>query len=188
MGYINITKGEKKMKKIGLVCLILTLLALPMSALALEKMSGEDLGDVTGQAGVTIAFGGASTTTISFDQINWGDPDGMAGTCGSLDGWIIIDGTITIDQIIADGEKLELDVGTTGGAPCNIAGAVTIPADTTFIAVGLPSMTVSIDTPDTLTVGFGTAAETISGTLGLLNLQNLSVDAGTPDKLYIWAH
>jgi hypothetical protein len=93
------------MKKFGLAMLIVTLLALPMSALALEKMSGGDLGDVVGQAGVTIAFGGTSTTTISFSGISWGDPDGLAGTCGNLAGWLIIDGDIIIDQVIDCGSQ-----------------------------------------------------------------------------------
>ncbi len=178
------------MKKLGIAVLIAALLALPMSAMALEKMSGEDLGGVVGQAGVTIAFGGTSTTTISFSQVNWGDPDGLAGTCGNNAGWIIIDGGIVIEQVIACGETLTLDIGTTGAGTCTIANpcSVDIPGGTTFIAVGLPSMSLSISVPQTLTICLGNAAGTITGTLGILNLVNLNVDSGTPNVLYIWAH
>ena len=178
------------MKKLGLLCLIVTLLALPMSAMALEKMSGEDLGGVTGQAGVTIAFGGTTTTTISFSQLSWGDPDGLASSaCANSAGWLVIDGDIVIDQIIADGQTLTLDIGTTGASACSdMADAVTIPANTTFIAVGLPTVTLSIDTPDTLAICLSTTAGAMDSTLGLLNLNNLSVTAGTPNTLYIWAH
>ena len=189
------------MKKLGLMCLIVALLALPISALAMEKMSGQDLGDVTGQAGVSIGFEGDSITTISFSQVAWGDPDGMttvtSATCGNGPGWIILDGegssSVVIQQIIADGEVLELDIGTTT-ATCDIDGdgstgtGVQLPNAKTFIAVGLPNMTVSITTPDTLVVGLGSTSQAITGTLGLLNLKNLDISVTQPNKLYIWAH
>jgi hypothetical protein len=177
------------MRKLCLTILIVSLLALPMSALALEKISGSDLSGVVGQAGVTIAFGGTATTTISFSQLSWGDPDGLATTCGNNAGWLIIDGDITIQQVIACGQTLTLDIGTTGGAPCSLPPcSVIVPAATTFIAVGMPTTTLSISVPQTLTIGLGNAAGTITGTLGILNLRSLSVDAGTPTNLYIWAH
>lgn len=178
------------MKKLILILLIGTLLALPMSALALEKMSGKDLSGVSGQAGVTLAFGGTSTTTITFDSVAWGDEDGCVGSggaaCGGA-GWIIIDGAITITQTIADGETLTLDVGTTTGL-CTPAGAVNIPAATSFIAIGLPDTTTTVTVPSTLTIGLGDTSTAIDGTLGMLYLENLSVTPGTPTALYIWAH
>jgi hypothetical protein len=177
------------MKKLFLTILIVSLMAIPMSALALEKISGSDLNDVVGQSGVTIAFGGTATTTISFSQINWGDPDGLAGTCGNNAGWLIIDGAIVIEQVIACGEMLTLDIGTTGAGTCELPPcSVNVPGGTTFIAVGLPTSTLDITVPQTLTIGLGNAAGTVTGTLGILNLRGLNVDAGTPDNLYIWAH
>jgi galactokinase/mevalonate kinase-like predicted kinase len=68
--------------------------------------------------------------------------------------------------------------------PCSIE----IPGGTTFIAVGLPTMALSIDVPSTLVIGLGASSTVVTGTLGILNLRNLSVDAGTPATLYIWAH
>jgi hypothetical protein len=175
------------MKKLGLAVLIAALLALPMSALALEKMSGSDMGGVVGQAGVTVAFGSTSTTVVDFSQINWGDPDGVGTICASLPGWVIIDGVVTISQEIAAGQTLTLDVGTTGAAACAI-GAVTIPSGTTFIAVGLPTIATAITWPATMTIGLGTAAGTINGTLGILNLAGLSVSTGSMGTIYIYAH
>ncbi len=165
------------------------MLALPLSVMAMDAVTNSELEGVSGQAGVTIGFGGTTTTTTSFDQLSWGDTDGF-GTCGSDAGWLVINGTITIDQIIADGQLLTLDVGTTTAADCSPgADAVVIPTSgTTFIAVGLPTVKLSIDTPETLGICLGTAAGSMDSTLGLLNLANLSVDAGTPDTLYIWAH
>ena len=185
------------MKKLGLLCLIVALLALPMSAMALEKMSGEDMGSITGQAGVTIAFGGNSTTTITFSQLAWGDPDGFGNACGQSAGWLIIapdsaGQVISITQSIVDGDMLTLDIGTNADAAssCDVSGtdAVIIPADTTFIAVGLPTISTAIAVPDTLVVGLGQTSQAIGGTLGLLNLKGLTITQVNPNTLYIWAH
>lgn len=175
------------MKKLMLLLIIGTLLALPMSALALEKMSGNDLGDVSGQAGVTIAFGGNATTTIAFSSVAWGDEDGCGGAACQSAGWIIIEGAISIEQIIGNGDTLTLDVGTTTGLCTPVAG-VAIPTATSYIAIGLPDITTNITVPDTLTIGLGNTSGTIDGTLGLLYLENLTITAGTPTTLYIWAH
>jgi hypothetical protein len=167
----------------------LLLLVLPMSVMAMDAVTNAELDGVAGQAGVTVAFGGTTTTTIDFSQLSWGDPDGLAGTCGNNAGWLIIDGAITIEQVIACGEMLTLDIGTTGAGTCELPPcSVEVPGATTFIAVGLPNTTMAITVPDTLTIGLGTAAGTIAGTLGILNLQDLDVSAGTPSTLYIWAH
>jgi hypothetical protein len=167
----------------------LLLLVIPMSVMAMDAVTNAELDGVAGQAGVTIAFGGANTTIIDFSRVAWGDPDGLGAACGANAGWIIIDGEITIQQVIADGETLVLDVGTTtAGATCNIAGAVNIPGDRSFIAVGLPAITTTITVPDTLTVGLSNLSTTVTGTLGLLYLRDLDITTGTPDTLYIWAH
>jgi hypothetical protein len=177
------------MKKLIVTLLVGALLALPMSSMAMDAVTNAELEGVAGQAGVTIAFGGAATTTISFSAVAWGDPDGLAGTCGNLAGWLIIAGDVTIEQVIACGEMLTLDIGTTGGVDCEMPPcSVLIPANTTFIAVGLPTMSLSIDVPATLVIGLGATSTVVTGTLGILNLRNLSVDAGTPSTLYIWAH
>jgi hypothetical protein len=164
------------------------LLVLPMSVLAMDAVTNSELDGVAGQAGVTIAFGGTSTTTIDFSQLGWGDPDGVGTTCASLEGWLIISGVVTISQTIADGQMLTLDVGTTGAGTCVPSGAVNIPANTSFIAVGLPKVTNTITVPSTLYIGLANTSTPIDGTLGILNLRGLSVTMGTPTSLYVWAH
>jgi hypothetical protein len=176
-------------KKLIVTLIVGALLALPLSVLAMDAVTNAELDGVAGQAGVTIAFGGTSTTRIQFSQLGWGDPDGL-GTCGSLAGWLIINGNIIIDQVIADGQTLVLDIGTTGAATCDIVttDAVMIPANTTFIAVGLPDVNMSISVPSTLNIGLANTSSPIDGTLGILNLRSLDITAGTPNTLYIWAH
>ncbi len=178
------------MKKLIVSLVVGALLVLPLSAMAMDAISNAELDGVAGQAGVTIGFGGTTTTTIDFSELSWGDPDGLGAGCGANQGWLIIDGDISIQQIIADGQTLTLDVGTTNADSCSPGtDAVVIPTSgTTFVAVGLPSTTMNISVANQLTIGMGTAAGTIAGTVGLLNLESLSVDAGTPTTLYIWAH
>jgi len=172
------------MKKLLVALVIGTLLALPLSAMAMEKMSGTDLNDVTGQAGVNIAFGGTSTTSVSFSAVAWGDNNGYDTAAGA--GWLIIEGdtAVLIEQEIADGEIMELDIAT---GQYVVAASTTIPAGTTFIAVTLPGITTDITTPETLNVQLGGTSTTPSGTLGVLRLGGLSIEQGTPDKLFIWA-
>jgi hypothetical protein len=165
----------------------LLLLIFPLTVMAMDVVTNDELDGVAGQAGVTVAFGGTSTTTIDFSQLAWGDPDGLT-LCSSLQGWLIINGVVTIAQTIADGQRLTLDIGTTGAASCNVGGAVYIPSATTFIAVGLPKVTMTITVPATLNIGLADSSSPIDGTLGILNLRGLSVTAGTPTALYIWAH
>jgi hypothetical protein len=179
---------EEKMKKLIIALITCSLLALPLSAMAMDAITSDTMDGVSGQAGVTIGFGSATTTTIDFSKLSWGDPDGTGtATCANSAGWLIIDGVITISQVIAAGQSLTLDVGSTGAAVCTYS-SIGVPASTTFIAVGLPTVTTSITVPNTLNIGLGNVAGTIRGTLGILNLKGLSVSTGTPSTLLIWAH
>ncbi|MFP4040152.1 MAG: DUF6160 family protein [Desulfosudaceae bacterium] len=176
------------MRKIILTLAIGALLALPLSAMAMDAVTNAELDGVAGQAGVTIGFGTTSTTTVTFSSVAWGDPDGYDSASGA--GWLIIGGDtgIEISQEIPEGEKLELDIAT-GTDYEIVSGASTINGDKTFIAVGLPSINTNISTPDTMNVELSDASTggTV-GTLGILRLGGLSIDQGTPDKLFVYAH
>jgi hypothetical protein len=176
------------MKKLIVTLIVGSLLALPLSAMAMDAITSEALDGVSGQAGVTVAFCGASTTEINFSELSWGDPDGVGG-CADSAGWLIIDGDVTITQEIASGETLVLDIATTGASTCaQCAGAISVPANTTFIVVGLPNVATSVSIANTLDIGLGNTAGTIDGTLGTLQLEDLDVITGTANSLYIWAH
>jgi len=170
--------------------LALLLIAMPMSVMAMDAITSDALDGVSGQAGVTLGFCGRSTTTISFSKLSWGDPGGY-GTCGNSLGWLIISGMVTVSQAIADGQTLTLDIGRTSNTicdACGASGAVNVPANTTFIALDLPTISTTITVANTLYIGLGTVGGTISQTLGVLNLAGLSVTQGTPGILLIWAH
>ncbi len=171
------------MKKLLLVLMACALIAVP--AMAMDTISDSDLGGITGQAGVTIAFGGTTTTTISFTALSWGDPDGYgSATAGYL---VINGGTVSVASQILDGEELTLDVATAGAGGLTV-NSVVIPGNTSFIRVGLPDMSNNVNLPSTMNIGLGSASNTISGTLGTLSLTNLSVGVDNGSALYIYAH
>jgi len=156
----------------------------------MDALTSKDLNSVAGQSGVTLGFCGRSTTTVSFSKLSWGDPGGY-GTCGNSRGWLIISGMVTVSQAIADGQTMTLDIGRTSSTTCDACGAngaVIVPANTTFIALDLPTISTTITVANTLYIGLGTVGGTISSTLGVMNLAGLSVTQGTPGILLVWAH
>ncbi len=172
------------MKKLFVALLVGALLALPMSAMAMEKINNSDLEGVSGQAGLTLGFGSTVVTEISFNALSWGDPDGYS-TANSA-GWLIIDGAISITTNIAQGGTLALDIAYTAAA--TTFNGVTIPAGRTFLALDLPGTSINVTVPETLYIGFGTQASIMDCTLGMLNLSGLSVSMGSVDNLYVWCH
>jgi len=64
------------MKKILTAIALIMCLALPLSAMAMTTIADNDLSTVTGQAGVSIDMN-VSLSNISFDQLAWGDLDGI---------------------------------------------------------------------------------------------------------------
>ena len=171
------------MKKLLIALVACALIAVP--AMAMDTISDSDLGGITGQAGVTIAFGGTTTTTISFTALSWGDPDGVGtATAGYL---VINGGTVSVASQILDGQELTLDVATANGGTFTV-GSVSIPANTSFIKVGLPDMQNTVTVPSTINIGLANGSTTIDGTLGTLHLENLSVGVDNGNALYIYAH
>ncbi len=172
------------MKKLLVALVVGALLALPMSAVAMDALTQNQLGNVDGQAGLSIGFGSSVVTEISFNALSWGDPDGYS-TADSA-GWLIIDGTIGITLTVGQGEILEVDIAYTSGA--TTFNSVTIPAGRTFLALSLPSTDINVTVPETLNIGFGTQAANMDCTLGMLNLSGLNVSVGAIDSLYVWCH
>jgi hypothetical protein len=172
------------MKKLLVAIVIGALLALPLSAMAMEKIDGAGLEDVTGQAGVSIGFGNTMITAISFSSLSWGDPDGVTGATGAA--WLVIDGDVTLTTTISQGGILAMDVAyTAAGVTLN---GVNIPATTAFLALSLPTTSIAVSVPDQLAIGFNTTAGSLGCTLGLLNLGGLTVTVSSVDDLYVWCH
>ena len=175
------------MKKLLIAFVAAMLMIVP--AMAMDTISDADLDGVTGQAGVTVGFGGTQTVTISFDAITWGDPDGVASAANA--GYIQVVGNTGTQVSIQSlpGEKLVLDVATT---TANVTlNSVAIPSGRTFISIAAPDQTITVNTADTYTIALtATATTTAANTniVGTLGLTGLSVAVDQPSKLYIWAN
>ncbi|MDY6822263.1 MAG: hypothetical protein SWH68_00465 [Thermodesulfobacteriota bacterium] len=195
------------MKKLLVALIIGALMVLPMSAMAMDSISDADLGDITGQAGVTIIMEGDTITDVNINDIAWGDPDGF-GTAGTtvssenagylqLEGWNAAGTTVEdihVKITIPSGEQLELDVASITGGDYEVVPGVTgavIPDGKTAVKVALPDMTIDVTMPKMLKVGLSNDSTTTIAedeTLGTLGIGTLGISPGTPDALYIYAH
>jgi|GEM_PF-3344720 len=175
------------MKKLLIAFVAAMLMIVP--AMAMDTISDADLDGVTGQAGVTVGFGGTQTVTISFDAITWGDGDGVAGAATA--GYIQVVGNTGTQVSIQSlpGEKLVLDVATT--AALVTLNSVEIPAGRTFISIAAPDQNITVTTADTYTIALTAASDTavaVGNTVGVLGLTNLAVSVDQPSQLYIYAN
>jgi hypothetical protein len=73
--------GDSKMKKFAWVLSLLMLL--PFNALALQTLSEDDMGGITGQAGVSIAIDDVKLYQ-NIGYLTYTDTDGVDGTAGSV--------------------------------------------------------------------------------------------------------
>jgi len=72
------------MKKVFMILVMSTILAVPMSAMAMTPVSDKELADITGRTGVSIYID--VTINLHIGIIAWGDPDGFGGTTSG--GWV----------------------------------------------------------------------------------------------------
>lgn len=182
------------MKKLVLVAAIM--MFVPFSAFALDTMDDDSLDKVTAQEGVTITFDNVVIKQTPAD-VAWSDSDGI--TEASNQGRVYVAYGTSGSDTITITQDLTIDVATTTTALIVDAGADTaagataddsvIPATTSFVKVGLPSvsskaeaktMTISMDNSNANIVG--SAAEPL-GTL----FQN-GGSSSISGSIYIYAH
>lgn len=183
------------MKKLLVALVVGTLLALPMSAMAMDALTQSQLESVEGQAGVSIGFGNSVTIGLSFSSLSLGDPDGVTGAAN--EGWLIIqsdsaDQAAYMNLTIAKGGVMNLDVAYSGDSVVgdgfvNVSG-VSIPEQHSFLALSLPAVEIGITLPETLSIGFGTQSGNQACVMMLANLGGLTVDVSTISNLYLWCH
>lgn len=168
------------MKKLANLVLAAALVVLPLSAFAMEAITENAMDDVTGQAGVTITFEGASSINATLDGLAWGDDNGYnAGGFGyGMAAHVRIDGTIGVNVNIASGSRLTIDVDAAG------------------LRIGLPNPTITIDVPDSLRISAGLgatvadwgAAVTSDHVIGHVSFNNIAVSIVAPTALWIAPH
>jgi len=166
------------MKKLVLAVIMMLV---PFSALALDSMTDDALDKMTAQEGVTITFENVVINQEAADMA-WTDGDGLDGdtTAGTV--YIAQDG----DTITTITGSLTIDVAT---ATTNIAiaGSAGIAAGTSFVKIGLPSVS---QTASSKTMDISLNSTVAAGTqvLGSLFQEGGSSSINANSAIYIHSH
>jgi hypothetical protein len=185
-----------------IICMI------PFTAFSMQMISENEMDAITGQSGITIVFSGnaaddtALSIKVSLLGMSWGDSDGIGGSTSkgffTMNG-VEDDGT-TLDHTeltikIKHLTKMTIDVASTGTTVHKINGSdlleAQIPIETTFMKLGLPDLTLSLDMAKQGILSL--ADESTGGNsqeMGRLSLNDLKVSLDFPlnSALYIYAH
>lgn len=169
----------------------------------MDALTQSELGELSGRSGITMAFGSAITVEATFNSLSFGDTDGWGNNPARAQnpGWLVLIGdgsnTGTLSSSIPQGSILTIDVGTTGGAACAIAGpaphaGIVIPANTPFFTFSLTKAVIGLQDPTTVNICLTNSATQAVGSMekiGLMRSENLLIDK--VDRLstcYVWAH
>lgn len=175
------------MKKLVLATIMMLV---PFSAFALDAMNEEAMDKLTGQAGVTITFENLTIRQQAADM-GWTDSDGLGNdingdpTATSAGTVYIAQGGNTVTDITG---SLTIDVATaTADIVIDNGAAEAIDSGTTFVKIGLPSVSQSADAK-TMTISLNSAVAAGTQVLGSLYQAggSSSIDAGA--AIYIFAH
>ena len=160
-----------------LVFVAVLALSFPVAAFGMEQLGDETMDGITGQAGVTITFGGSDTVvTATSSGVAWGDPDGNGGTAADA-AHIRVDGDMVTTTTVAAGSSMTIDVDANQG-----------------VVIGLADMDVGVTVEAAqLTIGAGPGeapnwADDPVGVLGVVSLNQTTVDLALPGALVISAH
>ncbi len=166
------------MKKILTAIVLFVFVALPMSVMAMQSITDNELSAVTGQAGVSINVD--VTANLQIGTVAWGDSDGFTDYTNA--GFVGIEGlNLTVhmsgrhDGAFAGlgylmNDPIKIDVGT------NDAGV-------SLVRIGLPTFHVSVSTLQTdifvTGVTAGAPTDTAAQQLGSLYMSGVEVTLGT---------
>ena len=172
------------------VLAFLAIMLLPLSVMAMTPVSDNALGNVTGQAGVSINVD--VTMNLDIDVAAWGDSDGFTGA--ATQGWV---GVTTLQvSYLHIWPRTDYNPHLVSGADPSNYRLLTIDvgtdsAGTTKVQIGMPTLTITMASM-TANVKLGSdpsALDQLMGTLyvGDLNMATDGYD-GTNGYLYIYAH
>jgi hypothetical protein len=173
-------KGVSVMKK---VLLFLSLMALPLSLMAMTEVSDEKLSDVTGQSGVSINAN--LTMDLSIQTVAWGDADGLGtGTTGGYIGSKNLNLTnLTVssqENLGADFRPITIDVATSS----------TYGPDVTFVRFGLGTLRITMPGQTTdISLGStpGTDGAGLNQTLGQAYINLTALEFDPASYVDLWA-
>jgi hypothetical protein len=170
---------------------VAVLMLVPMAAFGMEELTDDVMGDITGQAGVTIEFVGTTTVQATSSGVAWGDPDGEAAYATDVDGDTIadnlpahvrVDGAMTTTTTVGDG-YMTIDLEGSRGV---VIGLEHMDVDVEMTAAVLQiSSGAGSATPDW---GVDPAAIPLDQVLGVVSLGSTAVDLTLPTALVIRPH
>jgi hypothetical protein len=182
-------KGVSGMNK---VILFLSLMVLPVSAMALTAVSDEALSQVTGQSGVSINVNVTMDQTIN--TVAWGDSDGLGSSSGTTAGYVGIRNLnmtgMTIssqDTLGASFQPITIDVGTgnplSDVAGVNLTGITFVHAGLGTLKIGMSGQTIGV----ALGSAIGTNGDGLNQILGQSYMDLTSMEFAPSSYVNIWA-
>jgi hypothetical protein len=201
----GIKRKKTGKKRLGFVAGAVLVMGLAASWLTpcsgMDTLTQSELGELSGQQGISIGFGSAVTVKATFNLLSQGDTDGWGNGTNANAGWLVLVGTGTntgvLSNSIPEGAIMDIDVGTTGAGTCAIAGGapyagIAIPPSTTFFSFSLTKATIGLAYPTTVYVCLTNSATQAVGSMdkvGVINATQLVIDkADMKSTCYIWAH
>lgn len=203
----GIRRKKTGKKRLGFVAGAVLVMGLAASWLTpcsgMDTLTQAELGELSGQQGISIGFGSAVTVKATFNSLSQGDTDGWGnpGGVNANAGWLVLIGNGTNTGILSNsipaGAVMDIDVGTTGAGTCLIAGGapyagIAIPPNTSFFSFSLTKATIDLAYPATLYVcltNSATQAVALMDRVGIINATDLVIDkADMKSTCYIWAH
>lgn len=169
----------------------------------MDALTQSELNELSGRAGITMAFSSPATVEARFNSLGIGDTDGWGAIGGQNDnpGWLVLIGTGAntgyLRSTIPANAVMTFDVGTTGGTSCPIAGAapyagILIPANTPFFSFSLTEAIIGLQTPTTVNIKLTSGATLAAGSMesvGFMRAQNLMIEKDNiKSTCYIWVH
>jgi hypothetical protein len=167
----------------------------------MDALTQSELGELSGQQGISIGFGSSITVKATFNSMSQGDTDGWGNGVNANAGWLVLIGngsnTGVLSNSIPAGAVMDIDVGRTGGTPCTVAGpapyaGILVPANTAFFSFSLTKATIGLAYPMTVNICLTNSATqnvALMDRVGIINATALMIDkADMKSTCYIWAH
>jgi len=169
------------MKKILTAIVLFVFALLPMSVMAMQSITDNELSSVTGQAGVSINID--LTANLTVGTVAWGDSDGFTGYTNA--GYVGIEGlNLTVHMSGRhDGAfaTTSSGVGYMGNDPITI-DVGTNDSNATLVRIGLPTFHVSVSTLQTdifvSGVTAGAPTSTTAQQLGAIYMSGIEITLG----------
>lgn len=196
------TKNRRGGKLIGLVAGAVLMIGFASPCLppcsGMDTMTLSEMGDLSGQSGISMALGSSVTVGQQFRSISYGDPDGWGNSQDDNPGYIVLIGTGTnwgyININIPCGTQIDFDVATSGNSTCTPSAypGVAIPPSTSFICFSLTEFYFELINPTTVNIRATYNPTITAGSMdpvGWMKPTGLSiVKDSKKSSCYIWAH